>query len=439
MAGIGKRSNGKWFVRYVDQAGKRHTIGLDSKSERKAGKAKLAIEDLLVEKKTGQGIDPETKVWLDRLKDTLRQKLLAKGLIGSPRAACGKQPKVVTVGSMLTDYISKRNDVKPATKVNWRHTKRNLLTFFGSDKPLCEITAGDAKDFERYLKTTARENRYADKKKEDGLNPDTVRKRIGNAKQFFADAVDRELLVKNPFAGLTSAQQGNTARQFTVTPAMTRKVFDACPPDSEWPLIFALARYGGLRCPSELLRLRLCDVNWEQGRFLVHAPKTEHHEGKATRWVPIFPELRPYLEAAWDAVDPEQEPKQEYFITVGRGKSNSYHRTMLTKIIRRAGLTPWPKLWQNLRSTRQTELEEQFPSHVVCAWLGNSVQVARKHYLQVTAEHFDRALHMRSSKAPQGAANEKCDVGKTAENRSISHHVARGVGDTGFEPVTSAV
>ena len=66
-------------------------------------------------------------------------------------------------------------------------------------------------------------------------------------------------------------------------------------------------------------------------------------------------------------------------------------RTQLTRIIRRAGLTPWPKLWQNLRSTRQTELAEAFPMHVVCRWIGNSQPVAAKHSLQVTDEHYNQA------------------------------------------------
>ncbi|MFO1019389.1 MAG: hypothetical protein U0903_01625 [Planctomycetales bacterium] len=42
-------------------------------------------------------------------------------------------------------------------------------------------------------------------------------------------------------------------------------------------------------------------------------------------------------------------------------------------------------------ATRQTELTERFPSHVVCAWLGNSQAIATKHYLHVTDEHFERA------------------------------------------------
>ncbi len=68
--------------------------------------------------------------------------------------------------------------------------------------------------------------------------------------------------------------------------------------------------------------------------------------------------------------------------------TNSNLRTQLQRIIRRAGLTPWPRLFHNLRATRQTELAELFPGHVVCAWIGNTERVAQNHYLQVTDEHF---------------------------------------------------
>ena len=112
----------------------------------------------------------------------------------------------------------------------------------------------------------------------------------------------------------------------------------------------------------------------------------------------------------------------------------------MTKIIRRAGLDPWPKLWQNLRASRQTELEEQFPSHVVCQWMGNSQQVARKHYLQVTDEHYAEAVEgarsiFVASTASHGAANEKCDASETAQSCKVSQCTAKSVGDTGPEPV----
>ena len=97
----------------------------------------------------------------------------------------------------------------------------------------------------------------------------------------------------------------------------------------------------------------------------------------------------------------------------------------------------WPKLWQNLRAIRQTELEEYFPSHVVCQWIGNSQSVAREHYLQVTDSHYERAasnvVNFVASKAPQGVANEKCDAAKPAENRHVSPCVAVPVGLRGCE------
>ena len=52
-----------------------------------------------------------------------------------------------------------------------------------------------------------------------------------------------------------------------------------------------------------MLTLEWTDVDWERGRFLAHSPKTEHHPGKATRVVPLFPELRTILNEACEAAD----------------------------------------------------------------------------------------------------------------------------------------
>lgn len=100
----------------------------------------------------------------------------------------------------------------------------------------------------------------------------------------------------------------------------------------------------------------------------------------------------------------------EFVITRYRG-GNTNLRTQLLRIINRAGLKPWPKLFQNLRSTRETELAESFPIHVVTAWLGNSQLVATKHYLQVTDAHFEEATRF-----PTRALTE---IEGKAENRMI--------------------
>jgi hypothetical protein len=96
---------------------------------------------------------------------------------------------------------------------------------------------------------------------------------------------------------------------------------------------------------------------------------------------------KPYLLEAFN----QARDKSGYVITLCR-KKNTNLRTCFKRIICKAHLKPWPKLFQNLRSSRETELTEKFPLHVVCAWLGNSQLVAAKHYLQVTEDHFKNAI-----------------------------------------------
>lgn len=136
----------------------------------------------------------------------------------------------------------------------------------------------------------------------------------------------------------------------------------------------------------------------EKNRFWVSSPKTEHHEGHEGRWVPIFPELRPYVEKAFeDAADGAVHVIARY-----RNPDKNF-RTRFLKIIKRAGLTPWPKPFHNLRASRETELAATYPFHVVCAWIGNSATIAQKHYLQVTEDYFDRAGGGAKSGALEGA------------------------------------
>jgi hypothetical protein len=72
--------------------------------------------------------------------------------------------------------------------------------------------------------------------------------------------------------------------------------------------------------------------------------------------------------------------------------SDSNLRKQLAQTILSAGSAPWPKIFHNLRASRQTELEESFPRKTVCEWMGNSETVADQHYLQVLEEHYDRAV-----------------------------------------------
>ena len=84
------------------------------------------------------------------------------------------------------------------------------------------------------------------------------------------------------------------------------------------------------------------------------------------------------------------------------GWRNCNLRQTFKKIVKRAGLVVWPRLFSNLRSSRQTELDERFPTHVGCAWLGNSEGIAKRRYLQVTPEHFESAVKKPKEEVPGG-------------------------------------
>ncbi|WP_428305005.1 hypothetical protein [Lacipirellula sp.] len=126
--------------------------------------------------------------------------------------------------------------------------------------------------------------------------------------------------------------------------------------------------------------------------------------------------------------------------------ANANLRTQLQRIIKRAGLTTWPKLFQNLRATRETELAETYPIHVVCAWIGNSPRVANESYLQVTEAHFKSAQKptretTRSAAEPEETEwtgeDTTCEIPDDFDNSRDSQGCL--VGGTGLEPVTSTV
>ena len=152
---------------------------------------------------------------------------------------------------------------------------------------------------------------------------------------------------------------------------MISKVLETCP-NWQWRTVVALARFGGLRCSSEVALLKLNGIHWDADRFTITSPKTKRY-GKATRIVPLFPELRPFLDEAFAMA----ETGGTWVIPMLDGKPSKNLGATFKKIIHRAGVDAWPKPFQNLRSSRQTELERKFPTHVTCAWLGNTPRVAQ--------------------------------------------------------------
>ena len=368
------KKNGRRTIQFKDSDGSRKSIRLGKCDQKTAQAIRTQIEHLAAAKGNGTAIPLQTTEWLRTIDEALRGRIAATGLID--------QRKIGILGVYVAGYIKRRvdaKDAKPGTVKKWQATEKQLTTFFGRTRDLRTITQGDADAFRLHLMGSI--TRRGGK-----MQTNTISKHIRVARLFFNAAMRDEVVVKNPFSGVDSGDRRNAAREYFVT----RKEADACieaAPNLQWKLIIALARYGGLRTPSEQVRLKWTDILWDSDRMIVHSPKLEGYEGKETRVVPIFPELKKYLDQAYFA----EAEKSEFVITQYRCDSQNLRTTFL-KIVERAGLKPWPKLFQNMRASRQTELEETFPTHVVCKWMGNSPKVAQKHYLQVTDSHFEKAV-----------------------------------------------
>ncbi|MCX7422515.1 MAG: tyrosine-type recombinase/integrase [Planctomycetia bacterium] len=440
MASVVSDPNGFHRVVFKGLDGKRRPLRLGKCSEKFA----IAVGDH-VEAILNQALMPSrplpraTAEWLAEMSPVMEKKLVAVGLI-HPR----ESTKLITLGEFLDAYLVRRSDVKDGTRVFYGHTRRNLIDVFGADRPLTSITAGDADDFRRYLQQHC-EQRVS---KVDGklrtnspLAAATVARRCSLARTFFRDAVRRKLIDANPFEDIGGGNKANPERSHFIDKETIAKVIDACP-NAEWRLLVALSRFGGVRVPSEALTLHWRDIDWSADRMLIHSPKTEHHAGKATRVVPLFAELRPYLEDVFD-----QAPEGSDFVLPSLQREAAQLgdwravnlRTRFQKIVKKAGQAPWPRLWHNLRASRQTELTESFPAHVVSAWLGNSERIAAAHYLQVLDSHFQKAASIPARGTP---ASDDFESHRISENAEIPHFCGISgakVGDTGFEPVTSTV
>ncbi len=372
MASVINDPNGRRRIQFVAPDHTRKTIRL-GKIDRKGAEAiNRHVEALLSAKIGGQPIPRDTAAWLAGIGESLKEKLAAVGLVEAPKKA--------VLGEFLRTYVLARTDVKPATLEVWEQPCRNLIDFFGDDKPLRAVTTGDGEQFKAWLLT-------------ERLAPATLAKRLTFARTFFHTARKHKLIDENPFAEVKIPTANVSARQSFVGRDAVQRLLAMAKPT--WRVIIALSRYGGLRCPSEVLSLEWRHVDWDRGRITVPSPKTDRYDGKGSRETPLFSDLRPLLEEAFELA----EAGQTHVVGGNHlakangptGWKSCNLRTTFKKLVQRAGLEPWPRLFHNLRSSRETELLDAFPVHVVAKWMRHDPKVSLKHYAQTMEEHFERA------------------------------------------------
>jgi len=147
----------------------------------------------------------------------------------------------------------------------------------------------------------------------------------------------------------------------------------ACCRDDYDRLLLALARFGGLRIPSEVQHLRYCDFTESVIRI---------HEDTKTgaREVPLFGEIR----EIFDRVKLGKVPAQ-FTEPIFVNLSSFWRRIVVA--IHVAGVERWTKLFVNLRSSCITDMvERRYSEKMLDAMFGNSAAVRSRHYVQFRKE-----------------------------------------------------
>ena len=391
MASIVDDPNGRRRIMFIGADDKRRTIRLGNLDRKSAESVGRHVEALLSSKIGGQPITRDTSNWLPTIGDTLRDKLAAVGLIEARESH--------SLRAFLDNYIAGRASdgaTKGATLVTINRVANDLVTVLGADAKLRSITVRDAEKFKPF---------YQD----ESLADATIYRRLKMAKLLFNYAM--KFIDENPFADVEGKNSNPVERRHYITESDTLKLIGLASPT--WRTIIALARFAGLRCPSEALSLNWENIDFATGRMTVSSPKNEHLEGREYRLVPIFGRLRQYLEDAFELAAPGEVyvvggPQGNAYRATSNGPNgwvNTNLRTTFEKLIRRAGLQTWPRMFHNLRASCETDLMQDHPIHVVTAWIGNTPKIALGHYLQTLEGDFEKALKSGAKSGAIGAQN----------------------------------
>lgn len=375
MASLNTAKNNTRSIRTVPCLG-RKVIRLGHCTAKQARAVHAHIEHLEAQAITGHPAPDATQRWLREIDAKLLERVARAGLTE------------IAVRYTLATWIAARikHTEKTAVKgtiTRLRQSERAAMAYFGEDKLLHKITPGEAHDYAANLASGK-------------LATATIRKRIGDLKQWLGQAVRHRLIDRNPFDGIKTSVPP-TEHHAYISDDKAAEVMDKLP-TVVIRAAFALSRWGGLRSFSEHTRLKWSDIDWHKERFIVNG------KGGVRRTVPLFPEL---VIPLTDLYDITAEGAIEVF--PGMSADSAYHRRAVERAIKDAGHKQWPRLFHNLRASRQTDLIDRYGMQrikTICSWLGNSEQEAIKSYMieRGREEAFAEASAsgMAESAAPSG-------------------------------------
>ncbi len=370
---------------------------------------RLRVEQLLQAKALGTPLDSAMVEWIKALPSSTTKRLVRLDLL--------EERTTLTLAQLIERFLATRT-VREGTVKSYKQCTDSLVLVLGGDTLIDQITTAGA---DAWRATISSRGRVKEKAGPRTLSTATVAKRCNIAKAIFSKAKVWGLLPESPFRHVKPGSQSNPDREHYVSLRDTEKLLEACT-TGEWRALIGLARYAGLRCPSEVSTLRWTDINWEQKSLTVRSSKTAASAQHAVRTVPICVELQPILLELFE----EADAGEARMVPLAHASSESVYQG-LRRIVKKAGLEQWPRLSQNLRSSCATDWAGQYPIHESSKWLGHSPAIAAKHYLQSRDLHFKGVTgtgEWRKSSAENELSQSGAESGATVAQNAAQQAAA---------------
>lgn len=261
--------------------------------------------------------------------------------------------RVPTLGEWIEQYATMRESaVSEGTLALDADTARYLLDHFPASVRVDRITRHGAERWRVHLVDA-------------GLKEATIARHVRCARTMFNRLVRDEIVRVNPFLSLSAP---NIAK---LKPDLRGEWIDRlieASPDAAWRAAWGLAGWAGLR-RSEIMALTWADVLFDQHRINVPPAKT------APRQTLMEPQLADLLAECQTVTESE----------LVAPITGDLYRTQV-RIIKRAGLKPWPQPFHAWRSWRSGTWKAKHPAWIVDLWLGHSASVAAKNYNNTVPE-----------------------------------------------------
>lgn len=328
-----------------------------------AGQCQLIAAKIESAYKMGAPLDDKTARILNEYPN-FKKALIEKAILDAKRET--------TLAEIWNRYETTNAAVLSANAMrNKKNAMRRFFQYFDTETPAAQITKQQAQAFKNWLAVQP----ISDRNREP-IAEATAAGIIRDVKALFNWTVENELIEKKPFNSVKKGSMTNAARIRYISPADTQRILDACP-SQEWRVAFLLWRLQGLR-KNEALLLKWDHVDLSSREMTIPSPKTAN-TGKSRRRAPIGPTVC----AALELLKEEQRRTGERSPLVLPGIPTDPRRPF-EKIVIKAGLIQWGRLFQNLRASASTDARRLFGVRFEAETMGHSPETADKHYITLT-------------------------------------------------------